>query len=157
MNAKMLLTTSFVAAALPIFADEAQVEFDASAPAKATTEWKYNPALWTELFTEKREAPTMSIGRSDIAVSGPLVETFRRPRYSSTDRSLGQRILSLPIINLFVPQPMPSPPSSGGRYFAWGRSSRPWRAIAEGAPAGAGGIENAINHEPSSGLINLSW
>lgn len=71
---------------------------------------------------------TVSLGKSDFAVSGPLVETFRPAPRSPGERSLGQKFLSLPIVNLFVPQPMPV--SRGeGRYFAWGERPMPWASV----------------------------
>src|SRR5439155_22355596 len=103
-----------------------------------------------DAIVEKREFTTITLGKSDFEVSGPLIEGLRRRR-SEADRNLGQKILGFPLVRLFVPQRMPSPPQSGGKYFAWRReSSQPWVSIASGAGVAAG----PANHEPQA-LISL--
>ena len=66
----------------------------------------------------KQNLSTVSIGHSGFNLSGPFVYGFRKlpPR---EDLTRAQRFLRLPVIRLFVPGPMPNPPESGGRYFAW--------------------------------------
>ena len=151
MKTKTLLAAILVATLLPALAEEKQEKFDAFAPAKASSEWKPHPALWRELLRVKEDHPTITIGKAEFEVRGPLVETIRRPRNWS-DRSLGQQILGLPVVNLFVPQPLPPAPR-GGKYFAWGESSLPWSAVANGAACGSASF---INHEPRNGLIYFS-
>lgn len=150
----MLLPAFLLASFLPTLAEEHQIEFDAFAPVKTSTEWKPKPALWRELLNVKRGHPTVSIGRTEFLVGGPLVQTIRRPD-SWSDLSLGRKILALPVINLLVPQPMPAP-ASGGKYFAWGESSLSWGAVANGAAPGSGGFARDVNHEPA-GLISFGW
>ncbi|MBI3853168.1 MAG: hypothetical protein HY298_23200 [Verrucomicrobia bacterium] len=154
MNGKTLLPTILLASLLPALADERETAFDPYAPVKATTEWKPNPALLRELLRVRRNYPTVSIGKGDFEVSGPLLQTIRRPRDWS-DLSLGRKILALPVINLLVPQPMPPSPG-GGKYFAWGQSGLPWGTLAEGAAPGAGGFARYVNHE-ATGLISIGW
>lgn len=85
-------------------------------------------------------------------MSGPLIEGVRGKRQSS-DASLGQKFLALPVVNLLVPQRMPSPPDSGGSYFAWRNSNRSWTEIASGAVAGSS--SNPAYNEPKTSLISL--
>lgn len=69
------------------------------------------------VITPKKDMPVIQMGRSDFVFSGPLVQGFRRlPPQEGLSR--GQRFLRLPVIRLFVPQPMPNPPETG-KYFAW--------------------------------------
>jgi hypothetical protein len=66
----------------------------------------------------KPNPSAIAIGRSDFVLSGQLVYGFRRlPHEEGLTKT--QRFLRLPVIRLFVPGPMPNPPESGGRYFAW--------------------------------------
>ena len=155
MNRKIIFPAFLLASLLPALAEEPQTEFDAFAPVKASTEWKPNPALWRELLNVKRDHPTVSIGRTEFLVGGPLVETIRRPRNWS-NLSLGKKLLALPVINLFVPQPMPSPPSGGGKYFAWEATSQPWISLMGGAYPGTGRFISADNHEPNA-LVSFGW
>lgn len=155
-TSQQLLIAVVLAAPLAIFAEEGPATHDFSEPAKATTEWKYNPALWRDLFTEKRDEPTITIGRSDVVIRGPLAETFRRPRSGWSDLSVGQKILSLPIINLFVPMKMPSPPDTGGKYFAWRKRDSGDSPFVSSAAAASGGFNREVNHEPT-GLIQIGW
>jgi hypothetical protein len=111
-------------------------------PAKRATS-RNDPEWWQREWN--RNELQFSVGKSDFAVNGPLFETFRNPRRSRPDRSLGQRILDLPIVNLFVPQPMPKPPSEGEKYLAWGDRDLPWSAIAD---RGMGG---------PCGLLSVNW
>lgn len=154
MNVTMLFPAFLLASLLPALAAERQTDFDAFAPVKASTEWKSNPALWRNLLSIRRDSPTVSIGKADFVLTGPLVQTIRRPRGWS-ELSLGEKILALPVINLLVPQPMPAP-ASGGKYFAWGESSLSWGAVANGAAPGSGAFARYVNHEPN-GLISVGW
>jgi len=151
MSTKTLIAVIFISSMFIASAEDQQAGFDAYAPVKTSTEWKPNPALRRELLSVKPDQPTVSIGKADLVVSGPLVQTFRRS-HGWSDLSLGRKILALPVINLFVPKPMPSTPG-GGRYFQWGESSQPWIAVAQGAVAGD--PSNAVRHE-ALGLISIS-
>ena len=76
--------------------------------------------------------PPLSLSEGDVKLSGPLVDTFRLQARTENqpNRSLGQRILDLPVVNLFVPQPWPKP-TRGGRYFAWGGRDVPWMLVCD--------------------------
>jgi hypothetical protein len=154
MKAKALLATSYLVSVLPLLAQESQSNFDLFAPVQATREWKPHPGRWEKLLSEKRAEPAVSVGRAEIVVRGPLVETFRRPK-SSSELNLGQKILTFPVINLFVPLEMPKPPGGPGKYFAWHESSMPWTAIAAGGSPGE--VRSfGSRHETHHGLISFS-
>lgn len=110
---------------------------------QAQTPWTTDPKYWESTLREPKEYRDLRIGRSDFVIRGPFVDALRRRRPSS-DPSPGRRFLRLPVVRLFVPQPMPSPPG-GGRYFLWGEGSRPWSTLAEGAAAGD--LSNPVTRE----------
>ena len=150
MNAKLVLLTFFAALAPLARAEEPRTEFDAS---RAASGWNTDPKHWDQVLRERTDTPALRIGKSDFAISGPIIEGLR-PRSASSDRNLGQKLLGLPVVRLFVPQRMPAAPGGGGRYFAWGESRRPWAAIAVGAAP-----ERALNlmkHELQNSLISIS-
>lgn len=151
MNAKLFLAMLILAAAWRVQAGENQTNYDAAVSPSLKTKWNTDPAYWDKYVGKKSDTAKLQIGKSDYVVSGPLIEGFRR-RHDSQDRSLGQKILGLPIVNLFVPQPMPSPPGSG-KYFRWGESELPWAEIAQGAAPGK--IDNPVTHEANAGLITI--
>jgi hypothetical protein len=118
---------------LLVSAQEVQTKLDMYAPIKLSTEWKYSPAIWDQFSgISSNRTPEIPIGRSSLTLGGPLIQTFQRPRDWS-DLSRGEKFLSLPIINLFVPQPMPRPPGGTGKYFKWGESDQSWATVAESA------------------------
>ena len=102
---------------------------------KALTTWA--PPSWDEPV--KQNPPRLTLGRSDSAVSGPLVDTFRLGRRAAEEPTLGRRLLGLPIINIFVPEPMPKPPREGV-YFAWGERDVPWSVLCEPSRPGPQGV-----------------
>jgi len=127
-------------------ADELQAQFDMFAPTEMSPNWKPNPALWRELRTT-RTNPAVSVGGNEFRMSGPLVGAYQTARRSAGERpSLGETLIAIPIgvLSLFVPQPMPRPPESGGRYFAWGERAEAW-----GTQMGAAA--------DGDGLISFSW
>jgi hypothetical protein len=152
MNAKLLLlfTVSLGVAGVASARDEPS-PFRATTTPKAKTQWNTDPKYWERVLRVPKEFPDVKLGRSDFVISGPLIDGLRRRR-SAPDLSRGQRFLRLPIVRLFVPGPMPSPPG-GGKYFLWGESSRPWSALAEGAAAGD--LSNPVTHQARS-LISIS-
>lgn len=77
-----------------------------------------------------KPAPPLKLGEGGIMLSGPLVDTFRLQRQEPVVRSLGRTILDLPILNLFVPQPMPRP-TRQGPYLAWGERDLPWSVVCD--------------------------
>ncbi len=145
----VILGALLVGASLAARADE-ESSYSVSGSAKAQSQWNTDPRYWEKVLHESKEFPDVKLGKSDFTVGGPLVDGLRR-RKSSPDLSLGKRFLRLPIVRLFVPQPMPSPPG-GGRYFVWGDSSRPWTALAEGVVAAD--PSNPLTREPRS-LISI--
>lgn len=92
-----------------------------------------------------REGRPIPLGKSGIEASGPLVNTFRPPPRPWREMTLPDKLTSIPVVGLFVPQPMPRPPSVRGRYFAWGQSDRAWVDIADHVPPG-----------PQVSLVNFS-
>jgi hypothetical protein len=98
-----------------------------------------DPARWSNLLTEKHESALITLGKSDFAISGPLVEGFRRLP-PEQNLSLGRKFLRLPVIRLFVPGPMERPPGGTGRYFAWRNSDLAWPDAASRPPIMKGAI-----------------
>lgn len=142
-----LLALVFAGSALSASAQTttAQVSTEGS----ASSQWNTNPKYWERLLEERKAASGIQLGQSDWQVTGPVVNALKQ-RPLPANASRGKRFLNLPIVRLFVPRPMPTPPG-GGRYFLWGESDRPWVAVAQGAPAG----DPAVTHEAQS-LISIS-
>jgi len=152
MNGKLLWLLTVLLGVAGVAAAQNEPSLLNTTTPEAQTPWNTNPKYWERVLRESKDSPVVKLGKSDYFISGPLVEGLRRHR-SSPDLSRGQRFLRLPIVRLFVPLPMPSPPG-GGKYFLWGESSRPWTAIAEGAAAGA--LSNPLTHEARASLIGIS-
>jgi hypothetical protein len=149
MKLKMfLLAGFFIATALR--ADEKPDQLKSAAEIAPWTS-KHELGHWERVLREKSEPAGVQLGKSDYIVSGPLVDALHRKK-APADRSLGRKLLGLPVVRLFVPQPMPSPPG-GGKYFRWGESDRPWVDIASGAP---GGNSNPVTHESRNNLFSVS-
>jgi hypothetical protein len=150
MKTKLLLI-GFVGLCLPIMAGEPQPNTVNTTP--NDLRWDNSPAHWDRVLSERRTIPELQIGKSDFVVRGPLIEGFRYRR--SSDLSLGQKLLRLPVVNMFVPMRMAQPPRGTGHYFAWrGETDRPWGTVAAGAPVGA--ALNGAYNEPTGSLISLS-
>ena len=128
------LVIVFSGYALALRAQEPPASLGASTETKSIT--TTNPR-W-EAPVEQRPAP-LKLGKSDYTVSGPLVDTFRLKPRRLQERSLGRKILDLPIINMFVPEPWPKT-TRQGKYFAWGEREQPWAATVERRPAGPSGV-----------------
>jgi hypothetical protein len=124
-------------------AQEKPAQFDVKEPPKTRyLDWQ-DPEWWQRDWN--RDEMKFSLGGSEYAVSGPFAETFRVGRgVPFRERSLGQKILSLPIVNLFVPQPMPKP-SGEGKYLVWGQREEPWSNL------GDRGIPGPV------GLMSVRW
>jgi hypothetical protein len=133
MNANGLIALVFVSCLLTLKAQERPAQFDAS---KTTLpEWK---TLRIEELMEPR--PTrLTLGKSDFVMSGALVETFRATPRPAGERTLAQKFLSLPIVNMFVPGPMPKA-GSGGKYFAWGEREESWSVVSARPASGPQGV-----------------
>jgi hypothetical protein len=131
MKTKPIALAVLFGAPLLVSAQEFQTKLDMYAPVKLSQEWKYSPTIWDQYSgISSNQLPEISLGRSRITLGGPLIQTFQRPRDWS-DLSRGEKFLSLPIINLFVPQPMPRP-SGTGKYFKWrGESDQSWATVAQ--------------------------
>lgn len=133
-------TSALIALALGMFlwaarAEEKPTEFDATTRKKSVLDWD-DPKWW---LRDQKPEKTFSIGKTDFEVSGPLIETFRGPRRTWSDLSLGEKIVNLPIVNLFVPQPFKVESRREGKYLAWGDKDLPWSAVADrgmGGPVG---------------------
>lgn len=127
--------TSIVMLALSagiVTAQERPSEFDAR---RALQTWE--PPKWELPAAEP--LPPLKLGKSDYSVSGPLIDTFRLKPRENEERSLGRKLLDLPIINIFVPEPMPRPTRQGA-YFAWGNRDVPWAVTAERSISGPVGV-----------------
>jgi hypothetical protein len=132
MHAKLLITlVSFSFAAIAV-AQESPAQFNT-----ATTLRSWSNPKW-DAPVEQKVAP-LRLGKSDFAVTGPLVDTFRLKPNPDEERSIGRKILDLPIVNMFVPEPWPKP-SRQGKYFAWGEREVPWATTAERQRSGPGGV-----------------
>jgi hypothetical protein len=140
---------------LPAFAQQGAADVNLAAPVQYSKEWKPHPELWRSLLNEKREVPTIKLGRGEFQMRGPLVEMFRAPRVAGADDSLEMKLRRIPILNLVIPYRMAMPPEGRSRYFAWGESARPWRAIAEGGAPGAGGFATAVSHRSEGSLLSI--
>lgn len=123
-----------VAAALAVQAEEQPTRLDLAHPESAVLRRNYitwdDPAWWAAMRTKDDR---VVIGRSDYTVQGPIVNTFRRaPNWS--DLTPAQKIISLPIVSLFVPQPMNIEPRRSlamRDYIKWGEDDRPWSNIGD--------------------------
>jgi len=140
MNANSLATVVFVLFVLAVRAEERPSQLDALGVfgSKKVLDWD-DPKWWEGM---RKQSSGISLGKSDIVVKGPLVDTFRRAPRSSRDRSLGEKILNLPILSLFVPQPMPRP-GRGGKYFSWGEREAPWSMVSASSTPGPQGLISA--------------
>jgi hypothetical protein len=133
MNAKILIAAVFVLCASALRAEEPPPRWDMST--SKLPAWK--DPRWGEPMDQTPSRITL--GKSDFVMGGALVDTFRPPPRSSGERTLAHKILSLPILNMFVPGPMPKP-GRGGQYFAWGERDTPWSAVAERRSGGPQGV-----------------
>ena len=131
MNSRRLGAAILAALALPVWAEEPVAQFDALAPIHSLPHWN-DPALWEKHLRPKSTASTIALGKSDFVIRGPLVDALRPVRRPvQSERSLGQKLMSLPIMNLFVPQPMPVPPGGDRKYFVWGERAVSWAEQAD--------------------------
>jgi hypothetical protein len=114
-------------------------------------QWNTDQKYW-ERILEQPKPDGVKLGKSDFVVRGPLVDGVRRQR-SPGPRSLGKRLLGLPVVRLLVPQRIPAPPG-GGRYFAWGERDQSWSSFSAAA-APLGNTDNPIWKEPKTALISV--
>ena len=106
-----------------------------------------------ELLVVKPKRPGVLKRVTGVVVRCPIIEGLI-PRRPPPGASLGKKILNLPVVRLFAPQPMPEPPG-GGHYFLWSEpSTRPWASVAAGVPV----VDPAdpITHEPAASFISVS-
>jgi hypothetical protein len=148
MSVFMAATLAFVSAAA---AAEEQSSHQASTSADSSLKWNTDPNYWKQVLRSPKDEASVKIGKGEYKVRGPLIDGIRRSKRTAEDRSLGRRLLSLPIVRWFVPQPMPNPPG-GGKYFLWGESDKPWASVAGGGAASTG--NPAVTHEAAS-LISI--
>ena len=143
MNRGGLIALVFVSFLHTLEAQERPAQFDAS----KTTLPEWSVPKWEELLEPK--PARLTLGKSDFVMSGALVETFRAPPRSSGDRTLAQKFLSLPIVNMFVPGPMPKV-GQGGKYFAWGGREESWSVVSARPASGPQGVLiSAATGEPN--------
>jgi hypothetical protein len=133
MNANGLIALVFVSCLLTLGAQERPAQFDAS----KTTLPQWRTPNWDELLEPK--PVRLTLGKSDFVMSGALVETFRNTPRPAGERTLAQKFLSLPIVNMFVPGPMPKT-GQGGKYFAWGERDESWSVVSARPASGPQGV-----------------
>jgi hypothetical protein len=154
MNAKTAISVLMMLVALAAFPARAQVDYEAVRAADPSAEIGFGTAALPPV-TPPTPSASVQLGQTDYVITGPLVQGLRRAPRVDPETSRGQRFLNLPVVRMFVPQRLPTPPEEGTRYFAWGQSARPWAAIATGAPAVAR-WPDPITHEPRNALVSIS-
>jgi hypothetical protein len=112
------------------------------APRKKHIGW--DDPEWWEAMRKKPEG--MPLGKTDIVVTGPIADTFRRRPRKFSELTFEQKLNSIPIVNLFIPQPMHVAPRDRGKYFAWNESDTPWVNRMSGDIA-----------RPPGTLLNVNW
>ena len=133
MNAHGWIALVFSSCLLTLGAQERPAQFDASKT--ALPQWN---SLKIEELMEPR--PTrLTLGKSDFVMGGALVETFRATPRPAGERTLAQKFLGLPIVNMFVPGPMPKT-GQGGKYFAWGQREESWSVVSARPASGPQGV-----------------
>lgn len=147
-DAWLFIIVTLLASTVCLPAQSDSAEFNSSIPPN----WNTNPAHWERRLEQRKNSAELRLGKSDWTISGPLVDGMRRKR-STGERSLGKRLLGLPLVRLFVPQPMPSPPG-GGPYFRWGQRDQLWASISQ-APAPLGNTDNPIHRDGGVSLISV--
>ena len=133
MNANGLIAVVFVSFLLTLGAQGRPVPLDAS----KTTLPEWRVPKWEELLEPK--PVRLTLGQSDFVMSGALVETFRAMPRPAGERTLAQKFLRLPIVNMFVPGPMPKT-VRGGKYFAWGQREESWSVVSARPASGPQGV-----------------
>jgi hypothetical protein len=135
MNANILAVMVFASCLILLRAQEPPPsQLDLSTPTKLPA---WSDPKWGDPLEQR--LPRISLGRSEYVVSGPLVDAFRPPLRYSRERNLREKLLSIPILNIFIPAPMPKT-TREGKYFAWGPRDLPWSAVAEHAGSGPQGV-----------------
>lgn len=114
----------------------AEITFDLS----STSETTLTQAEVERIFRQA-QPKDIPLGKSGFSLGGPIIEGLL-PRRLPEGASLGQKLLNLPVVRLFVPQPMPSPPG-GGKYFLWREHARSWPSLAKPAAA-PGALDNGM-------------
>jgi len=127
MNARIICFVVLLSLDLALDAEEPLMQLDIVSPRKRF-EW-VNPKPSDDPLGQKSVG--IRLGKSDYIARGPLIDTFRlAPPRDSGERSLARKILNLPIVNIFVPGPMPKPTRTG-KYFAWGEHDTPWPVLTD--------------------------
>lgn len=119
-----------------------------SSPNSAAT-WEVSPRLW---ITKEPEG-LRPLHKGGFTISGPLIQGLR-PYPRTAERSPIGKVLDLPVIRMLVPQPIPKP-SGGGKYFAWGRTRRPWSSYPSGCVPASG--FDSVTQGPHNALISISY
>jgi hypothetical protein len=139
MKTTSMAIAAMVCAAIPLLAQEKPADTEAAARTEMTWE---NPAWW-------QTPPKVLPVKPNTVIGGPLVEGFRYvPKAESEPqrtRSFVDNFSSVPILNLFVPQPMPVPPRSTIKYFAWGQRDLAWSTIVDRPIPGPVGVLVSAN------------
>jgi hypothetical protein len=144
MKTKLIVAAAIVAfAAMTAQAQDPATQAEIVSPESQVLKRRsidWDDPQWWEAMQKKEN--TVQIGRSDFSIEGPIVRSFRRPRNWS-QMSLADKITSLPIVGLFVPQPMyvehrRLKDLRRSDYLRWGESDQPWSNIGDRPIGGAG-------------------
>jgi hypothetical protein len=127
---------------------------DAPVPPEAARHWNIQSALQPGLPPEELPANGIRFDDTGLALNSPLLATTPAPA-SSAGASPARRFFRSPVVRFIVPQRLPVP--SGGKYFAWGRSNRPWTALVENATPRGGFAGRPFNPESQNRLLSLEW
>lgn len=159
MNARLLAVAAVVLLALPAAAREVAsrttstndlpTKTDALSLPNSAATWQVSPRLWIT----KEPAGLKPLHKGGLTFSGPLIQGFR-PYPPSPERSPIGKVLDLPVVRLFVPQPMPKP-TAGGKYFAWGQTRRPWSSYPSGCVPASG--FDSVTQGPRNALISIKF
>jgi hypothetical protein len=152
MNAKLLFGILVTGCAVSAYAGEPPSGQNLNASGLAPLQWDASESHWDRILSERRSITEFRLGGGNFVASGPLIDGFRRERLPE-DASLGRRFLGLPVVRLFVPQRLPSPPGGTGTYFAWRNSDRSWSEVVAGVPPGS--AFSPLYNEPQGILISI--
>src|ERR1041385_1032233 len=101
MKTTLLVLILGLGTTMELFAADNVTQAEATATRKTYISWD-DPAWWEAVA--KQPEPKVMIGRSDIGVSGPVIQPFAKRRPTSESRNILDTLTGVPILGLFVPQ-----------------------------------------------------
>lgn len=129
MKLRLLIGVALAGFAMSAHAQEQGIESEVFASEKTVIDWD-DPEWWEYFAPRRQNEVEIPLGRPRYSASGPLVETFR-PGIPWDERTPLQKITTLPVVSLFVPQPMPTPPAGRPDYIKWGERDVPWSNLGD--------------------------